>query len=257
MFSPLITQTLTAFGFTLAMIVLLSRVAPSMGLMDSPSGRKRHPEATPLIGGLAIMATLCLGALIWGDVDGAFITVGNQEALWVLLGCAIFLVLTGALDDRFHLGVFARVGSELLVALIVIEMLNLRVSQLGDLLNTGNIKLSDFFAYPFTMVAIFGIINSFNMLDGIDGLLASLVIATLLTFHLFTGLPPDLITLFIGSSLVALVSNGNLQPLFPKRFWAMQAVAYWALLLYAFYWGRRRPKWAKPKSFNPLPRCSS
>ena len=219
MFSPLITQTLTAFGFTLAMIVLLSRVAPSMGLMDSPSGRKRHPEATPLIGGLAIMATLCLGALIWGDVDGAFITVGNQEALWVLLGCAIFLVLTGALDDRFHLGVFARVGSELLVALIVIEMLNLRVSQLGDLLNTGNIKLSDFFAYPFTMVAIFGIINSFNMLDGIDGLLASLVIATLLTFHLFTELPPDLITLFIGSSLVAfLVSNLKLTAFIPKTF---------------------------------------
>ena len=91
----------------------------------------------------------------------------------MLLGCAIFLVLTGALDDRFSLGVFARVGSELLVALIVIETLELRLVYLGDLLSIGNIQLSAFFAYPFTMVAIFGIINAFNMLDGIDGLLAT------------------------------------------------------------------------------------
>ncbi len=219
MLSPLITQTLTAFGFTLVMIVVLSRVAPSVGLMDTPSDRKRHPKATPLVGGLAIMAALCIGALIWGDVKGSVINVGDQEALWVLLGCAIFLVLTGALDDRFNLGVFARVGSELLVALIVIEMLNLRVSHLGDLLNIGNIKLSEFFAYPFTMVAIFGIINSFNMLDGIDGLLASLVITTLVIFHLFIELPPGLVTLFIGSSLVAfLVSNLKLTTFIPKTF---------------------------------------
>lgn len=195
MISPQIIQSLAAFGFTLVMVVVLSQVAPRLGLMDTPSDRKRHATATPLVGGLAIMATLCLGALLWGESNGFLIAVRDQEALWVLLGCAIFLVLTGALDDCFHLGVFARVGSELLVALIVIETLDLRVSQLGNLLSTGNINLGEFFAYPFTMVAIFGIINAFNMLDGIDGLLATLVIATLVTFHLFTELPPDLIPL--------------------------------------------------------------
>ena len=201
------------------MIVLLSKVAPSLGLMDAPSDRKRHADATPLVGGLAIMLTLCLGALLWGESNGFLIAVRDQEALWVLLGCALFLVLTGAFDDRFDLGVFARVGSELLVALVVIETLNLRLVHLGDLLSIGKIQLSTFFAYPFTMVAIFGIINAFNMLDGIDGLLATLVIATLVTFHLFTELPPGLVTLVIASSLVAfLVSNLKLSPFIPKTF---------------------------------------
>ena len=219
MFSPLINQSLTAFALTLVMIVVLSKVASRLGLMDTPSDRKRHATATPPAGGLAIMATLCLGALLWGESRGFLIAVRDQEALWVLLSCAIFLVLTGALDDRFSLGVFARVGSELLVALIVIETLDLRLVHLGDLLSIGDIQLSAFFAYPFTMVAIFGIINAFNMLDGIDGLLASLVIATLVTFHLFTELPPGLVTLFIGSSLVAfLVSNLKLTPFIPKTF---------------------------------------
>ena len=219
MISPQIIQSLTAFGFTLVMIVVLSKVAPRLGLMDTPSDRKRHGTPTPLVGGLAIMITLCLGAFIWGEGNGFLIAVRDQEALWVLLGCAIFLVLTGALDDRFHLGVFVRVGSELLVALIVIETLNLRLVQLGDLLSIGNIQLSAFFAYPFTMIAIFGIINAFNMLDGIDGLLASLVIATLVTFHLFSELPPGLVTLVIGSSLLAfLVSNLKLAPFVTKTF---------------------------------------
>lgn len=165
------------------------------------------------------MMTLCLGALIWGDTEGFMIAVRDQEALGILLACAIFLVLTGALDDRFDLGVVARLGSELLVALIVVETLNLRLVHLGDLLSIGNIQLNPFFAYPFTMVAIFGIINSFNMLDGIDGLLASLVIATLVTFHLFTELPPGLVTLFISSSLIAfLISNLKLSRLIPKTF---------------------------------------
>ena len=219
MFSPLLIQSLSAFIATLAMIAVLSKVAPSLGLMDTPSDRKRHVSATPLVGGLAIMMALCLGALIWGESNDVLIAVRDQEALWVLLGCAIFLVLTGALDDRFSLGVSARVGSELLVALIVIEMLDLRLMHLGDLLSIGNIQLSVFFAYPFTMVAIFGIINAFNMLDGIDGLLATLVIATLVTFHLFTELPPGLVTLFVGSSLLAfLVSNLRLAPFIPKTF---------------------------------------
>ena len=187
--------------------------------MDDPSERKRHTDATPLVGGLAIMGALCLGALIWGKSNGFLIAVRDQEALWVLLGCALILVLTGALDDRYQLGVAARVGSELLVALIVIETLDLRLLQLGDLLSIGKIRLSAFFAYPFTMVAILGIINAFNMLDGIDGLLATLMIATLVTFHLFTEVPPGLVTLFIGASLVAfLVSNLKLAPFIPKTF---------------------------------------
>ena len=45
-------------------------------------------------------------------------------------------------------------------------------------------------SYIFTVIAIFGLMNAFNMLDGIDGLLASLVITTIIasiaTMMLFT-----------------------------------------------------------------------
>ena len=217
--SPLFLQSITAFFVTLIALVVLAKLAPTLGLTDAPSARKRHSGEIPLVGGLAIFLTLVLGGVLWGDSNATPITVKGTQALWVFMGCGAFLVVTGALDDRFHLGVFMRVLSEVLVALVVIELLDLRVGYLGDLIGTGNIRLPPAVAYPFTVIAIFGIVNAFNMLDGIDGLLALLVVTTLLTFHFFTETSPGFVSLFIGSSLVAfLVSNLKLSPFIPKTF---------------------------------------
>jgi UDP-GlcNAc:undecaprenyl-phosphate GlcNAc-1-phosphate transferase len=217
--SPLLLQSLTAFFATLLGVVALSRVAPTLGLTDKPSGRKLHRGEIPMVGGIAIFMALSLAALVWGESNQSLITVNGNDALPVFMACGAFLVLTGALDDRFHLGVFMRVLSEVLVALAVIEFLDLRVAHLGDLAGSGTLSLSPMIAYPFTVVAIFGIINAFNMLDGMDGLLALLVITTLVTFHLFTETAPGFVTLAISASLLAfLVSNLGLSPLVPKTF---------------------------------------
>ena len=217
--SPLLTQSLTAFCCTLIAIVALTPLARKVGLVDVPTGRKQHQDAVPLIGGLAIFITFLAGGVLWGDADTFVIVVKGQSALSVLLGCSGFLVLTGMLDDRFHLGVVMRIASEILVALTIIELLDLRLTWLGDLVGTGQIKLPPTFSYIFTVVAIFGLMNAFNMLDGIDGLLASLVITTITGFHLFTETTPGLMSLFILASLSAfLISNLKLSPIVAKTF---------------------------------------
>jgi UDP-GlcNAc:undecaprenyl-phosphate GlcNAc-1-phosphate transferase len=173
----------------------------------------------PIVGGIAIFIALTIAGSLWGDAHQTLITVNGNDALWVFMSCGAFLVLTGAVDDRFHLGVFMRVLSEVLVAIAVIEVLDLRVAHLGDLFGFGIIKISPFMAYPFTAIAIFGIINAFNMLDGMDGLLGSLVLTTLIMFHLFTGTAPGFVSLAIGAALLAfLVSNLQLSPIIPRTF---------------------------------------
>lgn len=217
--SPELTQSLTAFFCTLIAIVVLAPLAARAGLVDTPTARKQHSTSVPLVGGIAIFITFLIGASIWGDAEASTVVIKNQNALWVLLGCSAFLVFTGALDDRFHLGVFLRVASEILVALIIIELMDLRLEWLGDLFGTGQIKMPPAISYAFTVVAIFGLINAFNMLDGIDGLLAFMVITTITGFHLFTATPPGLISLFILSALSAfLISNLKLSHLIPKTF---------------------------------------
>ena len=217
--SPIVVQSITAFFCTLITIVALAPLARKIGLVDLPTERKQHRDAVPLIGGLAIFTAFFAGALFWGDSEGSMVVIKGQNALCVLLGCSAFLVITGALDDRFHLGVVMRIASEVLVALTIIELLDLRVSWLGDLVGTGEIRMPPTVSYIFTVVAMFGLMNAFNMLDGIDGLLASLVITTIIGFHLFTATKPGLISLFILASLSAfLISNLKLSPIVPKTF---------------------------------------
>jgi UDP-GlcNAc:undecaprenyl-phosphate GlcNAc-1-phosphate transferase len=217
--SPLLAQSLTAFFCTLVAIVALAPLATKVGLVDVPTERKQHQHAVPLIGGLAIFIAFLAGALLWGAADTSAVVIKGQSALGVLMGCSAFLVVTGMLDDRFHLGVFMRIASEILVALAIIELLDLRLNGLGDLVGTGEIGMPPTVSYIFTVVAMFGLMNAFNMLDGIDGLLASLVITTIGGFHLFIAIKPGLISLFILASLSAfLISNLKLSPIVPKSF---------------------------------------
>lgn len=217
--SPQVLPLLVAFVTTILAIVALAPLAKRVGLVDIPDRRKQHTEAIPLIGGLAIFVAFMTGAIIWGSSYGAAVVIKGQSALAVLLACAAFLVITGVFDDRYRLGVSMRIASEVLVALAVIELLDLRLTWLGDLIGTGDIKMSPAISYIFTAVAIFGLMNAFNMLDGIDGLLASLAIGTIISFHLFTVTPPGLISLFILASLSAfLISNLELSPIVPKCF---------------------------------------
>ena len=215
----LAVQSLAAFFITLSAILVGAPIAHRLGITDTPNARKRHQGEIPIIGGAAIFMALALTGLFWGDANQSLITVNGNDALWVFMGCGAFLVITGMLDDRFHLGVFVRVLSEVLVAIAVIELLDLQVAYLGDLFASGILKMGPSLAYPFTVIAIFGIINAFNMLDGMDGLLASLVITTLVLFHLFTSTQPGFVSLAIGAALLAfLVSNLNLSPVVPKTF---------------------------------------
>ena len=217
--STLLLQTLTSFFATLIAVALLSRVAPALGLTDKPSSRKRHRGQVPVVGGVSIFIALSIAGTLWGEAHQSLITVNGNDALWVFMLCGAFLVFTGILDDRFQLGIFVRVLSEVMVAIAVIEFLDLQVAHLGDIFAVGMITIDPVLAYPFTVIAIFGIINAFNMLDGMDGLLGSLVITTLVMFHLFTGTEPGFVSLAIGSALCAfLVSNLDLSPIVPKTF---------------------------------------
>lgn len=211
-------QATLAFTVTLALIWLLARIAPRLGLVDAPNHRKKHAGNIPLVGGIAIFLTLTLCAWIWQEVG--LHSVGTQtQALKTFMVAGGALVLLGVLDDRFQLSVFTRTTFEIGIALLLIEGLNLRLTELGDLIGTGFIGLNNWVSYPFTVLCIFGVINAYNMLDGMDGLLGIIILITLAAFHLFTGIEPGILTIVIGSSLTAfLISNLGLAPFIPKSF---------------------------------------
>ncbi|GIX30235.1 MAG: undecaprenyl-phosphate alpha-N-acetylglucosaminyl 1-phosphate transferase [Porticoccaceae bacterium] len=206
--------TAAAAGFLLTgvTLILLARLAPRLGLVDRPDGRRKlHEEPVPTVGGpaifLALVATAALGG--WeGDV-AAFLATG---------GC---LVAVGALDDRFHLPVGTRAAVEFATATWMVFGAGVYVSDLGSLVGFAPIALPIWLAYPFTLVAVFGILNAINMIDGLDGLAGSVVLAALLVLLALADHPPSLTLLgpaLAGALAAFLTANLRLVSALPRVF---------------------------------------
>ena len=50
------------------------------------------------------------------------------------------------------------------------------ISNVGNLLGTGDISLGVLFSIPFTIFCVVGLMNAYNMIDGLNGICASLAL---------------------------------------------------------------------------------
>jgi UDP-GlcNAc:undecaprenyl-phosphate GlcNAc-1-phosphate transferase len=87
------------------------------------------------------------------------------------------MVFIGAVDDKFDLKVRIRIIGQLIVASLMIYGVGGYISNLGNLFGLGDVTLGPV-GIIFTYVGIIVVINAFNMVDGIDGLIGSLSINT-------------------------------------------------------------------------------
>jgi UDP-GlcNAc:undecaprenyl-phosphate GlcNAc-1-phosphate transferase len=78
---------------------------------------------------------------------------------------------------------------------------------LGNLFGFGNIELG-FLGIPFTIFCVVGVMNAFNMIDGINGLSSGCAMVALLFLGFASGLIYDsMLVLLIGSMLGFLIFN--------------------------------------------------
>lgn len=184
---------------TLGLCMLVPASKP-LGLLDYPDARKRHAFATPLVGGLAVFGGLLAGWL-WFDPAQRFDDV-------VLLTACV-LVALGALDDRYGLRVSVRVAVQVVAILFVIGTTGVYVHSLG-ILHGYDLRLG-WLGIPFTVVAVIGLINAFNLMDGIDGLAGCLALVSAGAIVLLsTGTAPAslMVVLLLAAALSPyLVSN--------------------------------------------------
>lgn len=156
---------------TLIFILVLFPCAIKTGLVDKPDYRKFHQHPTPLIGGMAIYLATSL-TLLFNDFE-----LVNKTAF---VSAATLLFFVGLIDDYKGLGVKFRLVAQIAAALIMTEVADLKIIDLGDLLGSGNINIG-FLSTVFTVFAVVGGINAFNMIDGIDGLAGGLMLVSLTT----------------------------------------------------------------------------
>ncbi len=164
---------LSAGVLTWLALRLLQPVASRLDLLDHPKGRKDHGRATPVIGGVAMaVGVMAAGLLTLTTLGMPFLGFMAASSL---------LVVVGLLDDKYDLRWWKRVLAQVLAALIMVYVGDVRISELGPALGLSEMSLG-WLSVPFTVFATVGLINAVNMVDGIDGLAGTLVLAALVMF---------------------------------------------------------------------------
>ena len=165
----LIFSFAVSFVVCMILIPLVRRAALRCGLVDRPDGRRKvHVQVIALGGGVAIFAATCLAML------AALITPLREQLFdsrFTLLGlllAAIVICVVGLIDDyRAMRGIhklawqLVAVGS-VIGSGVVVQSVHL----FGRNIDLGLLSA------PFTAFVLLGAINSLNLLDGMDGLLA-------------------------------------------------------------------------------------
>lgn len=148
-----------ALALSVGAILLLARLAPTLGLLDRPGGRKIHSRAVPLVGGIAIFTALLVAAHFAGV---------SRDSSWFLLALSI-VIAVGFWDDVSEIRPRLKFLIEIIAAGIMIWGAGIELHSVGDLLGWRSIGLW-VFAAPLTIFSIVGVMNAVNMFDGMDGL---------------------------------------------------------------------------------------
>lgn len=166
----------TAFLSTLWIYRHVLRIAMAKNITDNPCARKLQKEPVPVLGGMAV----AFGIVVAVVVGGVFFGVPQSLPLMCIL--AVMLCM-GVADDMRGLSPYLRLAVEILVVLSLVYTTGSGMDDFHGLWGIG--RLPSWIALPLTVFAGVGIINSINLIDGVNGLCSGFCIFACIAFGTF------------------------------------------------------------------------
>ncbi|PWN07470.1 MraY family glycosyltransferase [Rhodohalobacter mucosus] len=159
-------QTVLAMAVTVGivykLIPLLVKVAYFKDLYDKPDGeRKLHDRYITYLGGVAIFIGLFIGFSLSGYA-------GQLQGFEFLSVAMIALFFTGLKDDLMGLSPSKKLAIELFAAVLLIAGCGAMISNFHGMFGIESIPV--YVSIPVTIFTVIVVMNSFNLIDGIDGL---------------------------------------------------------------------------------------
>jgi UDP-GlcNAc:undecaprenyl-phosphate GlcNAc-1-phosphate transferase len=193
--------TLAAAALTAAFATpLASRLSFALGAIDRPNERKVSVRPNiPRWGGLAV----ALGTFVGLAVALLMVPwqVDLEADLEALLVGGLLVLAIGALDDRWSLSAWPKLAVEIAAAAVAFAA-GLRIEHVTDPVTGSVWYFAPWLSWLLTTAWIVVVTNSFNLIDGLDGLCTGVaaIIGTALAVLAFQG--GELPGLVIGVALV-------------------------------------------------------
>ena len=160
-------------GFTFFSIPSIVRLSRAKHLHKSANGRDSHDGAVPTLGGIAIFSAIGISCLV-------FLHPGTLSLLQYFMVGVIIIFIMGVKDDLTVLTAQQKFTGELIAFDLLIFFGNIRITDLHGFLGIHQISMTP--SLLLTLLVGFGIINSINLIDGIDGLAAGICSIVTITF---------------------------------------------------------------------------
>lgn len=191
-------SVLFSFMITAVAIPSIVRVSKVKNLMANPNGRTSHFHPTPILGGVAIFAGVIVSSVVFTGITTA-------HELKYIIAAMLIIFFVGLKDDLHPIVAYKKFIGQSVAILFILVPGDFHLASLHGLLGIGELS------YPLSLIVTYvfflALINSFNLIDGIDGLASGIGIITSLFFGIVFLLDNHLgyavMSFILASSLTA------------------------------------------------------
>ncbi len=188
-----ILSPVAALLFTYILIPVFRKLALKIQLVDKPNKRKVHHIPVPLIGGVSISIATTLALMLSLPLD---LEVYKYKNVFI---APFILLLMGLIDDKVDLRASVKLSIQLILAHFVFEQ-GIKIESLHGLM--GIYDLAPWAQYIFTVVVVTGVVNAFNLMDGIDGLAAGIAILGFIVFGILSFITGQMMMALVFFTLI-------------------------------------------------------
>ncbi len=188
--------------FSLLFTPLVGALAIRVNALDRPSGRKLHRRPVPLMGGVAVFISLLLGLILMRGVSSelaSFIGGSAGRLPHMLEGVTaggLVILLIGVVDDIKGVEPSTKLLGQVIAALILVHY-GIKIEGISLPFSGRYLQLPVYMTLIFSVLWITAFINSFNLIDGVDGLasgvgaIAGFIFFLILIYQVGSGAGPE------------------------------------------------------------------
>lgn len=164
---------MTSFVICFFAIPSIIKIAEIKNLFDVPDERKKHDKNIPTLGGIGIFAGFIFSMTFWASQ-------GQIVELQYIIASLLILFFMGIKDDIVSLVAHKKLLGQILAACILVFFADIRLASLYGLFEIYHLSFIP--SAAISLLAIIGITNSFNLIDGVDTLAGSIGLLAALLF---------------------------------------------------------------------------